>query len=367
MASSTAREYQSIREDLYLAALPVTQQRFSFAFQWTAIENAVRQWAGPTSSVGPQNNWQLNSAAGATKLFSTGALLTLAFANSVVFNFNNPARGFTTQSSINLDIVQPLLQGGGRAVTLEPLTQAERNLFYTIRAYAHFRETFYTSIAYGNGLAGRSGRPAGGSTAGSPISTLAALGIASTDVAGQFKGYLPSLYRQMDLAVDRKYVLDLEKALLLFKGFEEGGQVAPLQVDQVRSTLLSAKNAVLKDIQDTTNALDQFKLQLGVPANMILVLDDAPARDITRILDRYYDVLADSDAAYKSVEAQESLAPDQMRRFLHELYTTNPLVRGTAFLKKLPTSWANWEDADGCRHQDAAGDRCRRIAASCST
>ena len=344
-----AREYQSIREDLYLVALPVTQQRFSFAFQWTAIENAIRQWAGPTSSVGPQNNWQLNSGVGATKLFSTGALLTLAFANSVVFNFNNPARGFTTQSGINLDIVQPLLQGGGRAVTLEPLTQAERTLFYNIRAYAHFRQVFYTSIAYGNDLPTDLPTAAGGGTTGSPISTLAALGIASTDVSGQFKGYLPSLFRQMDLAVDRKYVIDLEKALLLFKGFEEGGQVAPLQVDQVRSTLLSAKNSVLKDIQDTTNALDQFKLQLGVPTNMILVLDDALSRDITRMLDRYYDILATSDAAYKLVEAQEANAPDQMRRFLHELYTTHPLVRGTAFLKKLPASWAAWErmtDAD---------------------
>ena len=344
-----AREYQSIREDLYLAALPVTQQRFSFAFQWTAIENAIRQWAGPTSSVGPQNNWQLNSTAGATKLFSTGALLTLAFANSVVFNFNNPAHGFTTQSAINLDIVQPLLQGGGRAVTLEPLTQAERTLFYNIRAYAHFRETFYTSIAYGNGLPSDLPSAAGGSTTGSPISTLAALGIASTDVSGQFKGYLPSLYRQMDLAVDRKYVVDLEKALLLFKGFEEGGQVAPLQVDQVRSTLLSAKNSVLKDIQDTSNSLDQFKLQLGVPANMILVLDDVPARDVTRTLDRYYDVLDVSDAAYKQVEAFETVAPNQMRGALRELYTKHPLVRGTAFLKKLPTAWANWEsltDAD---------------------
>src|SRR5262249_40522267 len=135
-----SREYQSIREDLYLAALPVTQQRFSFAFQWAAVENAVRQWAGANSLVGPQNNWQLNSGAGATKLLSTGALLTLAFANSVVWNFQNPAQRFSTQSTINLDIVQPLLQGGGRAVTLEPLTQTERTLFYNIRAYAHFRQ-----------------------------------------------------------------------------------------------------------------------------------------------------------------------------------------------------------------------------------
>ena len=349
-----AREYQSVREDLYLVALPVTQQRFSFTFQWTAIENAVRQWAGVGSSVGPQNNWQLNSTAGATKLFSTGALLTLAFANQVVFNFNNPAQGFTTQSTINLDIVQPFLQGGGRVVTLEPLTQAERTLFYNIRAYAHFRELFYTSIAYGNSLPADLPTLAGGATASSPISTLAALGIASTDVSGQFKGYLSSLFRQMDLAVDRKYVIDLEKALLLFKGFEEGGQVAPLQVDQVRSTLLSAKNSVLKDIQDTTNALDQFKLQLGVPANMVLVLDDAPNREITRVLDRCTtrDVLATSDAPPTSwSRPRRPNAPEEMRRAApRALHDASPgRSRGLLFPGRScrrPHGLANWEQHD---------------------
>ena len=35
--------------------------------------------------------------------------------------------GYTTSvSTINLDAIQPLLRGGGKAVTLEPLTQVER-------------------------------------------------------------------------------------------------------------------------------------------------------------------------------------------------------------------------------------------------
>ena len=37
--------------------------------------------------------------------------------------------------------------------------------------------------------------------------------------------------------------------------------MAPLQVDQVRSTLLSARNNVLKDSQDAANALD---MQMGL-------------------------------------------------------------------------------------------------------
>jgi hypothetical protein len=335
-----SREYQSAREDLYLACLPVTQDRFSFAWLFSATETAIRQWAGSLSQVGPQQNWTLQSGAGVTKLFSTGALLTFSFANTTVFNFINHAT--TSQSFINLDFAQPLLQGGGWAVTLEPLTQAERSLVYTIRAYARFRGVFYASIYLGSTLP--SSLPSIASPLGVSgtvvISTLAALGIASTDVSGVFRGFMPTLYREVDMHVDQKYVRDLEKALQLFIGYEEGGQVGPLQVDQVRSTLLNAQNTVLGDIQFVTNALDQFKLQLGIPLDIPLILDDREARPITRQHNRYYEILEQADTAIKLVEAQETLPPEKMRAFLFKLFTTDPLVRGMPFKDKLPADWA---------------------------
>jgi hypothetical protein len=341
-----AREYQSIREDLYLACLPVTLQRFSFAFQWSAIVNAFRQWAGLHSLEGPQNNWTVKSNVGVSKLFSTGALLTTAFANNTVFNFlHGGGPHVTSVSTINLDFVQPLLAGGGKAVTLEPLTQVERNLLYEIRGYARYREQFYVAIAIGTTLPGTLPAAAGGAGGGGPISVLAALGIPSTDVSGVFRGYYPTLYRQLDMAVDQKYALDLERALLIFEGFQEGGQVSPLQVSQVQTSLLNARNAVLKDYQDKTNALDQFKLQLGIPINLPLVLDDTPGRQITRQFDRYYEVLAQADAAYKLVEKQRELPPEKLRPFLRRLFATDPVVRGTEFQKKLPPLWAKLSQA----------------------
>src|SRR5205085_9923628 len=141
---------------------------------------------------GHQNNWSLGSTFGVSKLFSTGALLTAAFTNNTVINFlGTPGKKVTSASLINLDLIQPLLRGGGKAVTLEPLTQAERNLFYSIRGYARFREQFYLSITLGSNLPGSLASAVGtGTSSGSPISVLASLGIASTDVAGQFRGYL---------------------------------------------------------------------------------------------------------------------------------------------------------------------------------
>ena len=80
----------------------------------------------------------------------TGALLLLDFANRTVVNFANFPR-VISQSNATLDLIQPLLRGGGRAVTLEPLTQSERDLLYQVRSYARFRKEFYVSIAGGGG------------------------------------------------------------------------------------------------------------------------------------------------------------------------------------------------------------------------
>jgi hypothetical protein len=338
-----SREYQSIREDLYLEALPVTLQRFSFAWQFAAVEDAFRQWAGVNANGGYQNNWTLGSKVSAAKLFSTGALLTASLANTTVFNF---ARDKVSSASlINVDFAQPLLQGGGKTVALEPLTQAERNLVYSIRAYGHFRSQFFTSITLGSNLPQNLAVAAGATTGGSsPISTLAALGIAATDVSGQFRGYLPTLFRQLDLAVDQKYVRDLEKAVVIIQGYADGGQLPPLNADQVRSDLLNARNTVLKDQQDLSNAVDQFKLQLGVPANLPLVLDDAPARPITSQLDRFYEVQAEAEAAGRLVHDQDQLPPEKYRAFLVQVFTTTPLVRGTQFLTTMPAEWDTWKN-----------------------
>jgi hypothetical protein len=336
-----SRVYQRIREDLYSVALPVTQQRFNFAYQWADFVDFVRQTAGYKSPVGQENNWTVNSSVSFSKLFSTGALLTFDWVNNTVFDFTGT--GFNSQSTINLQFLQPFLQGGGRAVTLEPLTQAERNLVYAIRAYARFRELFYTSVTIGSSPPGTLASAIGSTTGGSPISVLAALGIASTDVSGVFTGYLPTLYRECDLAADKKLVRDLEKALRIYEGYQEGGQFSPLQVDQVRSTLLSAQNTVLSDQQFVANSLDQFKLVLGLPVNIPLILDDTPARPITRQIDRYYEVIADSDAAYRAVEKQEEESPDKLRPFLKKLYANDPLVKGTTFQKSGPKVWATLE------------------------
>ena len=171
-----------------------------------------------------------------------------------------------------------------------------------------------------------------------PISNLAALNIASTDVSGGFVGYLSTLYRECDMAADKKLVQDLQRTLQIIEAYQEGGMFSPLQVEQVRSTLLNAQNGILTDAQFVTNALDQFKAVLGIPINLPLILDDTAARPVTVILDRYYELIDDAIQAQVEVDKQEGLDPQKLGK-LQQIFADQPLVHGTAFAKNVPGSW----------------------------
>jgi hypothetical protein len=384
-----SREFQDERENLYLTALPVTLERFAFAPQFFAIEQAIRQWAGRDTPGGKMNNWTLNSNAGVAKLFSTGALLLVNFANQTVINLGGmPGRNVTSVSTINLDLVQPLLRGGGRAVTLEPLTQAERNLLYQIRNFARFREEFYVAIAGGGGgsITGASFQPtgviapagfaigAGLGTSGLVPGTVGTLPVTgneglqvgtgpsgrvglTTAFAAPVSGYLTTLLQAAQMRVDEYSLQKLEANLQLARAIQEGGDISQLQVDQFEQQVLGRRTTLLADQQQYLDSLDRFKLQLGLPTNLLIELDDAPFRPLNQQYQRYEDLFNQYEAA------SDALAPfgtperaATVRREIHRLFTTSPVVRGTRFRTQIETDWGAWErlGADALTRQLAA-------------
>ncbi|MCI0638228.1 MAG: TolC family protein [Gemmataceae bacterium] len=310
-----SREFQDRRENLYLAALPVTQERFAFAPQFFAIENAVRERTG-NAYVSPAgtNLWRVNTDTGFTKLFSTGALLALSFANQTVINLGGRVTSETISlSNINLDLVQPFLRGGGRATTLEPLTQAERNLVYEIRNYARFRKEFFQTIS-GTGLGG--------------------------------PGYYPTLIQLSRLRNAMENVAAFERLLERFKAYEEGGQVGTLEVGQIELDLLRSRSTVLAEQQNLGRAFDNFNLQLGLPIDLSLELDDEPLRPISDQLKRFETVLSQTEVVSKTMEKYEVIeeAP-KLRERVRMLLTETPLVKGTkVFQVELPRRLGMFED-----------------------
>ena len=172
-------QYQSFREQLYLAALPVTQQRFSFAYQWAATADWIRDWAGGKTTGGPLNNWTGTSTIGFNKL-ATARCWRRRLRQHHRLQFHRPDarpdQRFEHQPQPGRSRVPARRRQGGDSGTADP---GGCNLFYQIRGYARFREV---QCRHRHRLkpAGQPGSASGsGTSSGPPISTLAALGIAS--------------------------------------------------------------------------------------------------------------------------------------------------------------------------------------------
>jgi hypothetical protein len=382
-----SREYQDARENVYLTALPVTRERFAFAAQFFAVEESVRQWAGSATPESPKNNWTLASNGGFTKLFSTGALLLFNFANQTVFNLG-AGRELTSQSMINLDLIQPFLRGGGRAVTLEPLTQAERNLLYEIRSFARFRKTFYVAIAGGGGgsITGAEFQPTNVIAANSfsPNTGLGSAGLTpgvivplpttsngglrvrpgasgeislQTALAAPVSGYLATLLQAAQMRVDEYNIEKLGAFLKLGKAMEEGGDISKLQVDTFEQAELRGRTSLLTDQQQYLQSLDQFKLQLGLPTALRIELDDSPFRPLNQQFQKYEDLFNQFVAASDEPLRFSTLeSVPRVRQEMRRIFTSSPVVSGTAFRTEIEATWGAWERLSGDDLQKRVND-----------
>lgn len=374
LALFNSREYQSAVEGLYLSALPVTDERFAFAAQGFALGQVIREQAGFKSADGSQNTWGANAIGGFSKLFSTGALLLVQFANQTVVNLGTLANAQArtiSQSNVSLDIVQPFLRGGGRAVTLEPLTQSERNLLYAVRDYARFRQGFYTFIAVGQAAfivgqsAGVTALPPGtvntpnpfvpGATPvttgfiGPPPSiavdpgTGGRLGIVNPFGANP-QGYLATLLQKVQQVIARKNVNSFEYFLKLFRIYEQGGIVNPVQVGQIEQQLLSAIEAQLSNWVQYRQVLDLFRIQLGLPTTLPVELDDGPIQPMYDLISRYEEnSIAYGYAVNEVGKFDKFEEANKLRDRLHDVMAKSPLVDGLPFQKEAPLRWAAWE------------------------
>jgi hypothetical protein len=328
-----SREFQDRREDLYLVALPVTLERYNFAAQAFFTEQVTRDFFG--SDRGGGRLWRFDTTTGFAKNFATGASLLVQLANQVVIDLGS-SRPDVAVSNLSLSFLQPLFRGGGFAVNLENLTQAERNLLYGMRSYARFRKLFYVSVSAGGditnnpyglqGLSANLGRGIGGNLTAPTV------------------GFLPLLQQGAIVGNQRRNVALLEGLLRQYRAFQEAGQVAPLQVNQVEVQLLNSRGQLLGSVQGGgtlgsgirgyLDGLDNFKLQLGLPLTVGLEPDDGPLRPVREQLARFEDVSAD----VREVEAAGSRydpaeAPAATRARFRRLLTESGLVKGTAFAR----------------------------------
>jgi hypothetical protein len=301
LALVNARVYQFQLEQLYLAALPVTLQRFAFAPQFIAGLSPTTPTVGPglspnalgaglspvinpsnafsyrtrATGLGQQSTLNLGTVAAVGKSFDNGAKILAGFASQLVFNFTgvNP-RQPTVQSYLPIQAFVPLLRGGGRAVPLEALTQAERSLLYQIRLFAKFRQEFLISTLVGNNFTvfGTTAQQTGFSSPGNVDPTV---------------GYLNVLE---DVAILENSQRNVETYLQFSKVYKElikgeASGLTQLQLDQLDVNVQNAKLTYYNNRNTFRGDLDNFKVQLGMPPDIYFMIDRGLTLSFKKVFD----------------------------------------------------------------------------------
>ena len=235
LAVTNSRQYQLEKENLYLAALTLTGERHEFTphfFTSTVGATFDRTSDGvQESAVGTDVTFG--------KLLRSGGRMSLGLANTLLhFYTGTPDR--TAFTRVFGELSQPILRGfGSKNPDVENLTQAERNVIYAIREFGFFQDQFAADI-----------------------------------VADYF-----SLLTQKDV-IRNRYTNYLGRVRSTQRLLERADRERPSDIGQTRQAELTAKNNYVNAVAQYQNALDQFKIRLGLAVGERIQLDDTLLREL---------------------------------------------------------------------------------------
>jgi outer membrane protein TolC len=248
LAVRQSRDFQTRREVLYLNALDLSLARRRLRPIFGARGVAGIRNDSPERVIGTDPITQQQTTAlkngnrvvsgfgnfGISWLLATGARLTTDFTTDF-FRYLAGGSGQNTSSRLAATLSQPLLRGAGFGATMEALTQSERGLLYALREFAQYRQTF------------------------------------AVDTAAAYYAVLQA----RDTA--RNSFLDLSRSrqnVARERAFADEGQRPRASLDQFRQAELNSETRWSESVRGYREALDRFKISLGIPVTAKVVLDD---------------------------------------------------------------------------------------------
>lgn len=253
IAVEHSRAYQSRKEQLFLSALSTTFARHQFAPIFSGsgsgsfsgqTEQALRyELDEVTGEIEPvlsdnlveEQRIDASGRIGASWLIRDVGRLTTAFtADFLRFVTGDPR--LLASSQLSAQFTRPLLRDAGYKQQREALIQAERQLVYDLREFTRYRRDFSVQIA---------------------TAYYGVIGLRDA-VRNNF----------LNLQSSRRNA-DRTRALA------QEGRVTQADLGRLAQQELSAESAWINSIRSYQQALDNFKLQLGLTVDENLVLDDA--------------------------------------------------------------------------------------------
>jgi len=287
MALIHSPDLQQQRETLYLSALEVSIQRFGFDSQLFTGFNSFLNNRGRFNTGTGSSSTRIESSLGANgggsqvrRLGITGANFVVGLANTILWEFsgNNTT---SANSLVNFSVIQPLLRGAGRERIMESLTQSERTLLANVRQLERFRRGFYLEIA--------TGRNSGAGPSLNSSSFLGSPGLSGSNVGG----YIGLLQQKQQIKNIEFGVAQFESLLVQFSELFKADRINKLQVTQFESNVYSQQQQLLNAKIAYQSALDRFKVSIGLPQDVQIVIEDPFLDGFNLIDDRFPKQLED--------------------------------------------------------------------------
>ena len=235
VAAENNRSVQSRKEDLYLAALDLTLERWQFG--WRPGADALVSMAGGEEAEVALVDGGLTF----TKVLGSGAQIVTNL-GSDLFRVVSTGDGWDVATNLGVSITQPLLRGAGQRIVREPLTQAERNLVYEVRSYERFRRTFAVDVA----------------------TSVYDLLQAEDQLANEERNY--------------QNLVDLRTRN---EAMAQAGRLSDIQADQAKQDELRSEATLLRLRASLDRQRDQFNLTLGLPVDTDFRVDPAEFEALT--------------------------------------------------------------------------------------
>lgn len=227
LATAHSREYQSQKESLYSSALGLTLDRHDFETQFSGVLD------GGYSRNSSDESVKMGAALGISQLLADGAQISTSIATDWLRYLTGDPRT-SLGSVLSASIRQPLLRGAGRRIVQENLTQAERDVLYSIRSFNRYRKEFVVRIV------------------NSYYSVLQTHD--SVDNARENYESLTYFHERQQMMAD-------------------AGRVEPLRASEAEQNKLQAGDNFIAAQEDYKQQLDRFKITLGLPTEANLELD----------------------------------------------------------------------------------------------
>jgi len=230
IGARNSRDYQAQKERVFVAALDLDFERDAFRNTWAGLmaSEGIAELLGEDSA-GVEHRAELTL----TRQFKSGMLLTAKIGLDLVKLLTGSGAsslGAFGDASVSI----PLLRGSGQFVTTEPLRQAQRDVVYAIYEFERFKQTF------------------------------------AVQIAAEYLSVLETLDRVKNAEQNYRSLIGSTRRA---RRMADAGRLPDIQVNQALQDELRARDRWVSAQQTYERAMDNFKVQLGLPADAAITLD----------------------------------------------------------------------------------------------